>query len=120
MLLHFYHTQQEKVFTSVADAVVLATGYTYYIPSFLEPVKELIQWREDGLYNTRLNYSIDKDSRIFIQNAELHSHGFNAADLGMGAYRNAIILNTILGYEHFQIEHNTTFQTFGAVINPTA
>jgi lysine N6-hydroxylase len=39
--------------------------------------------------------------------------GFNSADLGMGPYRNAGILNTILGYEHFLLEKHVAFQTFG-------
>jgi hypothetical protein len=39
-----------------------------------------------------------------------HTHGFNAPDLGMGPYRNAIILNTILGYEYFPLEKDVPFQ----------
>ncbi len=114
LLLYFYHDEEEKTFKHIGDAVILATGYTYHIPSFLEPVKELIQWTEDGLYDIKHNYSIDKKGdRLFVQNAELHTHGFNAADLGMGPYRNAIILNSILGYDYFSIETHITFQYFG-------
>ena len=110
----FYHGEQEQSFQHLADTVILATGYKYKIPSFLEPVKELVQWTEDGLYDVQHNYSIDKDGkRIFVQNAELHTHGFNSADLGMGPYRNAIIINSILGYECYEVENDIAFQTFG-------
>ncbi len=91
----------------------MATGYEYIKPSFLNPVKELINLDENADYAVRKNYSIDSNNSIFVQNAELHSHGFNAADLGMGPYRNAVIINSILGYEHFTLEKNIAFQTFG-------
>ena len=109
----FYHDEMEKEFIHSTEAIILATGYKYVTPDFLQPVKELIRWRTDGLYDVQKNYSIDQASTIFVQNAELHTHGFNAPDLGMGPYRNAIILNTILGKEHFKIEKNTPFQDFG-------
>jgi lysine N6-hydroxylase len=111
--LEFYHAETEKYFSVESEAVILATGYKYDIPSFLDPVKELIAWNADGLYNVNENYSIDKNNSIFIQNAELHSHGFNSADLGMGPYRNATIINAILGSEHFSLEKKIAFQTFG-------
>ncbi len=41
------------------------------------------------------------------------AHGFDASDLRLGPYRNAVILNSILGREYFSIEKGVTFQTFG-------
>lgn len=110
--LQLHHTELEKSFTNETDALILATGYKYSIPAFIEPVKDLIQWTGTK-YQVNHNYSIDKHNTIFIQNAELHTHGFNTPDLGMGPYRNAIILNTILGYEHYKMETNIAFQSFG-------
>jgi lysine N6-hydroxylase len=109
----FYHDEMGKEFIHSTEALILATGYKYETPDFLQPVKELIRWRADGLYDVQKNYSIDHCNTLFVQNAELHTHGFNAPDLGMGPYRNAVILNTILGKEHFKIEKNTPFQDFG-------
>ena len=37
--------------------------------------------------------------RLFVQNAELHTHGVGAPDLGLGAHRNAVILNAVCGRE---------------------
>ena len=34
-----------------------------------------------------------------MQNAEEHTHGLAAPDLGMGAYRNSIIVNAMCGRE---------------------
>lgn len=95
------------------DALIMATGYQSVIPQFIQPIRERICWDKAGRYAVRRNYSIDENNTIFVQNAELHTHGFNAPDLGMGPYRNAIILNTVLGYSHFQIERDVPFQRFG-------
>ncbi|HLY71331.1 MAG TPA: SidA/IucD/PvdA family monooxygenase [Puia sp.] len=111
--MNFYHQEMEKEFKHSTESVILATGYKYETPDFLQPVKELIRWNGDGLYDVKRNYSIDNNDSIFIQNAELHTHGFNAPDLGMGPFRNAVILNSILGKEHFKTERNIVFQTFG-------
>jgi len=44
-------------------------------------------------------YAVDSEQkRIFVQNAEQHTHGFVTPDLGMACYRNSIILREILGY----------------------
>ncbi|MEO7044329.1 MAG: SidA/IucD/PvdA family monooxygenase, partial [Ferruginibacter sp.] len=117
LVLEFYHQMQEKSFCHGTGSLILATGYSNFVPAFLEPVKERIQWTADGLYHTNRNYSIDRDNSLFVQNADLHSHGFNSADLGMGAYRNAVIINAMLGREHFKVERNTVFQTFGIPVN---
>ena len=110
--LLFYHLTSEKFFEQQTDAAILATGYKNIMPEFLDPIKNLIQWNADGLYEVRKNHSIDCNNSIFVQNAELHSHGFNSADLGMGPYRNATILNAILGNEQFTFEKKVAFQQF--------
>jgi lysine N6-hydroxylase len=111
--LDLYHTEMETAYRHETESVVLATGYKYLVPDFLQSVKERIRFDEDGLNAVNKNYSIDSQNSIFVQNAELHSHGFNAADLGMGAHRNSVILNTIICHEHFKPEKNITFQIFG-------
>ena len=105
--LHFYHTELQKEFSLASDAVVMATGYQNAKPDFLKPVSSLLTEK------IKRNYSIDQRQTIFVQNAEMETHGFNAPDLSLGPYRNAVILNGILGREHFTIERNTCFQSFG-------
>jgi len=112
ILCHFSHNETDTSFAHDTDRLILATGYTYQIPGFLKNIKKQINWDNKGRYNVNRNYSIDNKNSIFVQNAELHSHGFNTPDLGMGPYRNAIILNSILGYKYFDIEDQVAFQNF--------
>lgn len=111
--LTFLHAEMEKTFTHRTDAVILATGYKPVIPDFLKPLRRYIRLDTEGFYKPSRNYAADNENSIFIQNGEQRTHGFNAADLSLGPYRNAVILNTILGYEHFKVERNVSIQTFG-------
>ncbi|MGI8583215.1 MAG: lysine N(6)-hydroxylase/L-ornithine N(5)-oxygenase family protein [Chitinophagaceae bacterium] len=111
--MKFTHKEMKRSFDHFTDAVILATGYHHPVPSFLAPLKDHILWIDNDKYRVNRNYSITKREDIFVQNAEMHTHGFTTPDLGMGPYRNAIILNTILGYEHFISEDKIAFQTFG-------
>jgi lysine N6-hydroxylase len=122
--LHFYHTELEKEFVQQTDFVVLATGYKYKEPYFLKGIHHRISRSENNLYGVGRNYSIDNNgNEIFVQNAELHTHGFVTPDLGMGAYRNSSIINTVLGREAYKVEKKIAFQSFGlaateAISNP--
>lgn len=111
--LVFHHQEKQQSFPHRTEALILATGYKQCRPDFLKGMEKEIRWDENNEYRINRNYSIDNRNRIFVQNAELHTHGFNAADLGMGPYRNAIIINTILGCEHFPMEKDIAFQEFG-------
>ena len=61
------------------------------------------------------DHTVDRaHSRIHVQNAEEHTHGLSAPDLGMGAMRNSIILRSITGREVYPVETSIAFQKFGA------
>ncbi|HSZ32845.1 MAG TPA: SidA/IucD/PvdA family monooxygenase [Puia sp.] len=108
----FYHSTKEHFFEHETDAAIFATGYKYQIPEFLQPIRHLINWNENAFYKVNKNYSVDNNNSIFVQNADLHSHGFNSGDLGLGPYRNTAILNAILGHEYFGVERNIAFHQF--------
>ena len=94
--LQFFHNGKEDDFTHSTQAVVLATGYETRVPLFLQNVKERLSFDDKGRFAVQRNYSIDKNgSSVFVQNAELPTHGFNAADLGLGVYRNSVIINSL-------------------------
>ena len=107
------HTEQGRGFSVRAERVVCATGYRAEVPSFLEPVRDRIRWDSVGRYDVAADHSIDVAGTIFVQNAEEHTHGFVAPDLGMGAYRASTILAAITGREVYPREQRIAFQEFG-------
>lgn len=111
--LGFLHTELEESFSMYTDAVILATGYRNHLPFVIESEEGVLKWDYKNKFTIKRNYSINANEDIFVQNMDLHSHGFTSPDLGMGPYRNATILNTILGYEYFEMESSIAFQTFG-------
>ena len=113
--LHLWHEEQGTSYTLDTGAVVLATGYSYREPAFLAGVQERIARDSAGRFAVDRNYSAGvRPGEIFVQNAELHTHGFVTPDLGMGAYRNSCILREITGREVYQVEESIAFQHFGA------
>jgi lysine N6-hydroxylase len=88
---------------------------TEVLGGFLEPIRDRIAWDERGRYDVDRGYAIDHDrERIFVQNAELHTHGFTAPDLGFGAYRNSCIIRALTGREVYPVERSIAMQEFGA------
>lgn len=113
--LELHHAEQDRTSALDTRGLVLATGYRYEVPAFLDPVRDRIAWDDRGRFAVARNYSIDtRGTDIFVQNAELHTHGFVAPDLGMAAYRNSSIIRELLGREHYAIEKSIAFQEFGA------
>lgn len=115
-ILHFNQEEQAAPFELETDYVIMATGYKYKEPPFLSAINHRIKRRPDGNFDVHRNYSIDENGTdIYVQNAELHTHGFVSPDLGMGAYRNAFILNQIVGKEVYAVETKIAFQQFDAI-----
>ncbi|HZX38122.1 MAG TPA: SidA/IucD/PvdA family monooxygenase [Streptomyces sp.] len=107
--------EQGKDFELRTEGLVLATGYKYAEPPFLEPVADRIRRDGQGRFDIARNYSIDTAGReIFLQNAGVHTHSVTSPDLGMGAYRNAYIIGELLGSEYYTVEKSIAFQEFSA------
>ncbi|MGW7366264.1 lysine N(6)-hydroxylase/L-ornithine N(5)-oxygenase family protein [Streptomyces sp. NPDC054841] len=105
--------EQEKDFEIETEGLILATGYKYVTPEFLEPVRDRIRWDGQGRFDLARNYAIDITGRgIFLQNAGVHTHSITSPDLGMGAYRNAYIIGELLGSEYYPVEKTIAFQEF--------
>lgn len=109
--------QEDERFLHDSEVVVLATGYARTDPPFLAPLEDRL--RRDGkgrLEITRdFRFATDGlDGEIFVQNAELHTHGINAPDLGLGPYRNATIVNAVAGEELYEPASADVFQSFAA------
>ncbi|MFI6378906.1 lysine N(6)-hydroxylase/L-ornithine N(5)-oxygenase family protein [Streptomyces sp. NPDC050658] len=107
--------EQGKDFELSSEGLILATGYQYVTPDFLEPVRDRIRWDGRGRYEVARNYSIDTTGRgIFLQNGAVHAHSLTSPDLGMGPYRNAYIIGELLGSEYYPVEKSIAFQEFAA------
>lgn len=108
------HDETGATSTLTTGALVLATGYRPRLPDLVEPLREHLHWDERGRFAVAADYTVDAEHRVFVQNAEEHTHGFVAPDLGMGAFRSSVIVNTMLGREVYPVEERIAFQSFGA------
>jgi len=113
LTLTLSHQVLQEEFSLTTDGVIMSTGYTYRPPEFLTPLMPLIEFDRQQRYAVGRDYSIDRHHSLFVQNAELHTHGFVSPDLGMACYRNSVILRSILGREVYPVEKKIAFQTFG-------
>ncbi|SEW25029.1 lysine N(6)-hydroxylase/L-ornithine N(5)-oxygenase family protein [Natrinema salifodinae] len=121
------HRQQEREFALETDAVIFGTGYRRPTPTFLEPIIDRIAFDDRGRFRVTEDYRLQGDldrergddgddtepgRRIFVQNAELHTHGVGTPDLGLGCYRNAVIVSQLADREVYPVDRDTVFQNF--------
>jgi lysine N6-hydroxylase len=112
-VLGFRQDEQGKDFEIRTEALVLATGYRYEPPAFLEPVRDRLRFDGHGSFDVARNYAIDVTGRgIFLQNGGVHTHSVTSPDLGMGPYRNSYIIRELLGTEYYPVEKTIAFQEF--------
>jgi lysine N6-hydroxylase len=112
--LDLRHLEQQRNYGLSTTGLIVATGYCYSPPAFLTPIASRLRFDTAGRFIVTKNYAIDRAGReIFVQNAELHTHGFVTPDLGMACYRNAHIIKALTGVEHYPIEERIAFQEFG-------
>ncbi|MFF2326006.1 MULTISPECIES: lysine N(6)-hydroxylase/L-ornithine N(5)-oxygenase family protein [unclassified Streptomyces] len=116
--LHLEHTQQNTRTSLTTDAVILATGYRERsldrILTGLDPYM-----RRDASARPRIDHrfrlALDPTvtGNVYVQNAERHTHGVGAPDLGLAAWRSATILNDLTGTNPYPLPQRTAFTTFG-------
>lgn len=104
------------------DAVVLATGYRAGRPAAVEPLAELIDWDEQGRFRVDLDHRVataaELTGGLYVQNAELHTHGVGTPDLGLGAHRAAVILNALTGRTVHRLPARTAWTSFAPAALP--
>ncbi|WP_157538530.1 MULTISPECIES: lysine N(6)-hydroxylase/L-ornithine N(5)-oxygenase family protein [unclassified Nocardioides] len=112
--LDLLHTETGEAFSVRTGGLVLATGYGPTTPGFLAGIEDRIRRDPRGRYDVADDYSVDvAGGEVFVQNAEEHTHSLLAPDLGMGAYRNSVIIAAMLGREVYPVEKRIAVQTFG-------
>ncbi|MFC4405504.1 lysine N(6)-hydroxylase/L-ornithine N(5)-oxygenase family protein [Haloarchaeobius iranensis] len=112
--LDCHQWQAEESFVHESEVVVLGTGYERPVPGFLEPLEEAIHWDERGRFAVTADHrlAIDHPGDVFLQNAEVHTHGVGVPDLGLGPDRNARFVNRLLGRERYPEDSDTVYQDF--------
>ena len=114
--LSLRHVEQDRKTTVVTDAVVCATGYRERdLSGLLGPLAERIERDAAGRLAVDADYRVrlDTGGSLFVQNAERHTHGVGAPDLGLAAWRSASILNSVCGRDVYPLPNRTAFTTFG-------
>jgi lysine N6-hydroxylase len=108
--------QQDRGFSVRTDAVVLATGYAPRRPALLDPLLPLLDLDERGRYRVDAHHRVALrcPGELYVQNAETHTHGVGAPDLGLGAWRSATILQSVTGRRLVEVPPQGAFTTFGA------
>jgi len=111
------HSDTGAPLSHTADLVIAATGYRPRRQDFLAPLDSRIRRDSRGRPIIRADHAVETDDaltdRLFVANADAHSHGVSAPNLDIGAVRNAKILNAVRGREVYRLQRNTAFTTFG-------
>ncbi|MEU6056798.1 SidA/IucD/PvdA family monooxygenase [Streptomyces sp. NPDC047097] len=116
------HRRQDARETLATDAVVLATGYRERpLEALLGPLEKYLgrDGRGRPLVDGEQRLVLDPavGGSVFVQNAERHSHGVGVPDLGLAAWRSAVIVNALTGAaggpEAYPLPSRTAFTTFG-------
>ncbi len=112
------HTQLDQRCELETDALVAATGYVHDWPEWFQNMKGSILAVDD-----KNDCIVQEDftalrcdqgqGRIFIQNAEIFQQGVGSPDLGIGATRNSVIINQLLGRNAYRIPKQSSFQHYG-------
>ncbi|MFG3005346.1 lysine N(6)-hydroxylase/L-ornithine N(5)-oxygenase family protein [Streptomyces calvus] len=120
--LHLEHTRQRTRTRLTTDAVVLATGHRARpLDRLLAPLDPHLRRdragrpRVDEHFRLVLDHAVT--GSVYVQNAELHTHGVGTPDLGLAAWRSAVILNHLTGERPYPQPARTAFTTFG--LHPT-
>lgn len=112
--LRLEHAESGARGVHATDVVILATGYrSPALPAFLEPARGHIRFDDHGRMAVALDFHIDDEETLFVQNAEEHTHALSAPDLGMGPWRNSVILRKVTGREVYPVERGMAHQSFG-------
>jgi lysine N6-hydroxylase len=93
------------------DCLILATGYTWVMPPYLEPILDRIDL-DGGRFRFREDYSIVWDGlpehRIYALNAARVARGVADPNLSLLAWRSSKIVNSLLGRQVYDVDEAAT------------
>lgn len=110
--------QLDQRFQLETDGIIAATGYAHVWPEWFSNLKDKVlatDSNHDCIVQEDFSaLRCDKgQGRIFVQNAEIFQHGVGSPDLGLGAMRNSVIVNQLLGKPRYRIPKRSAFQDYG-------
>ncbi|WP_439373278.1 SidA/IucD/PvdA family monooxygenase [Bradyrhizobium sp. DASA03120] len=95
----------------VVDRIVLATGFQPRTPPFLQSLLSSAHM-EDGLPVLGPDYAVSFTKQmpgpVYLQNQSRLQHGLQSTNLSLVAYRNSLIINSLLG-QPFYLDHSGQF-----------
>lgn len=101
-----------------SDVIILATGFENVIPSYLEPIKELLRITPEQQFLLNRDYSIDwngsDSNKIYAVNAGRYTHGISEPQMSLMCWRSATIVNDLLGRDYFDLSDNCSFVEWGS------
>ena len=116
LTLECRHSRQRQDFSVHTRGLVLATGYREREPECLKPISSLMERDAEGRMAVGIDYRVPlegSEAGLYVQNAELHTHGVGAPDLGLGAHRAGTIVNAVAGRTIYRLPGRVAHTSFG-------
>ncbi|HET9212140.1 MAG TPA: SidA/IucD/PvdA family monooxygenase [Thermoanaerobaculia bacterium] len=98
------------------DCLILATGYTWAIPAYLEPILDRVEL-ENGCFRFQEDYSIvwegSPGHQIYAMNAARIARGVADPNLSLLAWRSSKIANSLLGRQVYEVDEAAALVGWG-------
>jgi lysine N6-hydroxylase len=113
--LTLQHAHRDIPETVDTDIVILATGYKTSLPPYLSSIAKRIAW-DDG-FQVEEDFSIQWDGppncKIYVQGYARNQRGVADPNLGLIPWRNATIINSIMGAQLYDCSLQKSFVDWG-------
>jgi lysine N6-hydroxylase len=105
-LLTTWRSGSGDVVRRQVDVVICATGYRHGLPAVLSGMRHRLPRSDD--FEVRADFSLDwdgpPDNRVYVQNAARRHFGVADPNLSLLAWRSAVIVNSLLGWQRYDTE----------------
>jgi lysine N6-hydroxylase len=114
------NNNQTKINQEV-DIIVLATGFKYTIPKFIEPLTDYLSIR-NGKFDIAEDFSIvtkkPMEGKVYIHNGAKHVRGVADPNLSLVAWRSAKIINSFTAQSVYDTENDQSLLNWNKMANP--
>lgn len=113
LTLELQHKVTQQRARRQSNTVICGTGYQHPELKLLDNLRSMLRTVDGSLVADRNGALDTTGSRIFSQNTRAWKHHLTGPDLGLGAYRNSLILNKLTGRTSYHVEKSFAHQQFG-------